>query len=111
MMIGQITSMHYTVRTFTKKMRYRRDHWENLIDTIFDKGLKNEKLSNKWFVKDILCHITRYDEEILKALKTKSIAESKFWNVSISERNEMIFNETQDLSVDEIREESIKVFD
>ncbi len=92
-------------------MIYRRKHWDTLIETIIKKGLVEEKISDKWFFKDVICHITMYDKEILEALKTKSIAESEFWNVSIEERNDMIFNDTQEITLEEILKESRSVFD
>ena len=97
--------------TFVKKMIFRRKHWDSLVDTIIEKGYHKEMISDKWQFKDVICHITMYDKEILEALKTKSIAESEFWNVSIEERNDMIFSNTQDITLDEILEESKLVFD
>lgn len=102
--------MNITTKTFLKKMKFRRKHWDSLIDAIIEKGLDRKRISDKWYFKDVICHITWYDKEILKALETKSIAESQFWNASISERNEMIFNDTQELTLDEILKESKNVF-
>lgn len=102
--------MNIKTETFQKKMKFRRKHWDSLIDTIIERSLDKEKISDKWYFKDVICHITWYDKEILKALETRSIAESKFWNVSISDRNEMIFNETQEFTLDEILKESNSVF-
>ena len=102
--------MYIKTDTFLKKMIFRRKHWGSIIKKIIMKGLEKKRISNKWYVKDVICHITWYDKKILKALETKSIVESTFWNVSIDERNEMIFKETQDLSLDEILEESQNVF-
>lgn len=105
-----MSSMQYTTKTFLKKMKYRRKHWDSLINTIIKKRLDKEKISEKWYFKDVICHITWYDIEVLKALETKSIVESKFWNASISERNEMIFNDTQEITLDKILKESKRVF-
>ncbi len=102
--------MQYTTKTFLKKMKYKRKHWDSLINTIIKKRLDKEKISEKWYFKDVICHITWYDIEVLKALETKSIVESKFWNASISERNEMIFNDTQEITLDKILKESKRVF-
>ena len=102
--------MDYTTKTFLKKMKYRRKHWDSLIKNIIKKDLDKEKISEKWYFKDVICHITWYDIEVLKALETKSIAESKFWDASISERNEMIFNDTQEITLDRILKESKRVF-
>ena len=105
-----MSSMQYTTKTFLKKMKYKRKHWDSLINTIIKKRLDKEKISEKWYFKDVICHITWYDIEVLKALETKSIVESKFWNASISERNEMIFNDTQEITLDKILKESKRVF-
>jgi hypothetical protein len=91
-------------------MKHRRKQWDSLVNTIIKRNLDKETISEKWYFKDVICHITWYDKEILKALDTKSIAESKFWNVSISERNKMIFDETQDFTLDKILKESKEVF-
>lgn len=102
--------MNIETKTFLKKMKFRRKCWDSLIETIIEKGIDKEKVSNKWFFKDVISHITWYDKEILKALEKKSIAESKFWNVSISERNDMIFKDTQEFSLEKILKESNTVF-
>ena len=102
--------MDYTTKMYLKKMKYRRKHWDSLVGDIISRGLGQEKISDKWFFKDVICHITWYDKEILKALEKKSIVESPFWNVSISERNEMIFNDTQEIDLEEILKESRNTF-
>ncbi len=92
-------------------MRYRRKHWDSTIEAIIKKGLEKESISEKWHVKDSIAHITWYEKELLAALENKSIAESEFWNMSVEDRNEMIFNKTQESTFDEILKESKNAFD
>jgi len=54
--------------------------------------------------------VTWYDKELVKALDTKSIVGSNFWNVSVSQRNDTIFNDTQKITLDEILKESKTTF-
>ena len=102
--------MRYSAKTFSKKMRYKRKHWDYLIDSVIEKGLENEILSEIWSFKDVICHVTWYDKELVKALDTKSIVGSNFWNVSVSQRNDTIFNDTQKITLDEILKESKATF-
>ena len=44
-------------KTLLKKMRYRRKHWDSIVDAIINKGLEGERVSDKWFVKDSIAHI------------------------------------------------------
>ncbi|MFX0123760.1 MAG: hypothetical protein ACFFAE_08990 [Candidatus Hodarchaeota archaeon] len=97
-------------RTFLKKIRYRREHWESTIDTIINRGLERELCSKNWRIKDVIAHITWYDKNILEALKNKSIVGSEFWNMSIDDRNEMIFNETQNMTLNEVLKVSKNTF-
>ncbi|MBK5111981.1 MAG: ClbS/DfsB family four-helix bundle protein [Candidatus Heimdallarchaeota archaeon] len=98
-------------KTLLKKIRYRRKHWDSTVEAIVKKGLEKERISDKWFVKDSIAHITWYEKELLDALEKKSIVESEFWNMSVKDRNEMIFNKTQEKSFDEILEDSRSTFD
>ena len=94
-----------------KKIRYNRKKWNALIEKIIEKGLSKERISHKWFVKDVIAHITWYEKELLEALEDRSIAESEFWNMSVEDRNEMIFNKTQERTFNEILKESKSAFD
>ncbi|NHJ47655.1 MAG: DinB family protein [Asgard group archaeon] len=99
------------MNTFLKKIKLKRKHWDLTIDTIIKKGLENEMYSKKWSIKDVIAHITWYDKALLKALKKKSIVDSDFWSLSIDDRNEMIFNNTQEKSFNELLKESKETFD
>ena len=62
-------------------------------------------------MKDVVAHITWYEKELLDGLQKKSIAESKFWNTDVETRNAMIFEETQDRTLEELLAESRNVFE
>lgn len=103
-------SMIIKKSTFLKKLRYRRKHWDSTIDTIIANNLENEKISQKWYLKDIIAHITWYEKELLFALEHKSIVESEFWNMKVDERNNVIFTKTQENTLSDILTDSTKVF-
>lgn len=97
--------------TLLKKMIYRRKQWDLTIDSILEKGVENDRISQKWYLKDVIAHITWYERELLDALEMKSIVRSKFWNMDVEERNEMIFLNTQDLILNALLVDSKKTFD
>ncbi|MHA2028714.1 MAG: hypothetical protein ACXAC2_01100 [Candidatus Kariarchaeaceae archaeon] len=96
---------------FLKKLKYRRQHWDFTIDTTVKNGLGNEKVSEKWFVKDVINHITWYEKELIKAIENESIIESQFWNMGVADRNDMIFKRTQSKTLNESIVESKIVFE
>ncbi len=97
--------------TLLKKMIYKRKHWDFTIDSIFAKQQENGPISQKWYLKDVIAHITWYEKELLDVLEKKSMAESEFWNMGIEERNDMIFNNTQNQTLNDLLIESKKTFD
>ena len=97
--------------TLLKKMLFKRKQWDLTIDSVLAKSVENVRISQKWFLKDVIAHITWYERELLDALVKKSTAESKFWNMDVEERNEMIFAKTQDLTLTDLLAESKKAFE
>ncbi len=96
--------------TLLKKLRYRRKHWDSTIDRIIKDGLEEEMITAKWSVKDVINHITWYEKELVDALENRSIVDSKFWNMPVEERNEMIFNKAHDKPLHAVVEMSEMVF-
>ncbi|MHA2366159.1 MAG: DinB family protein [Candidatus Hodarchaeales archaeon] len=98
------------LKTFLKKYKYHRGRWDSLIDLIIDKRLHEEIVKENWSLKDVIAHITWYEKELVNALKEKTIVESKFWNLSIKERNELIFINTHEKTLEEILSNSKEIF-
>ena len=97
--------------TLLKKLRYRRKQWDATIGRIVKDDLEEEMITNEWSVKDVINHITWYEKELLVALENRSIVESEFWTTPVDDRNEMIFNKTQDKTLHQVLEISKTVFD
>ena len=97
--------------TVLKKLKNRRKHWDMTIDSVREKHLENERISEKWHLKDAIAHIIWYERELLDALEKKSTAESEFWNMDVEKRNEMIFSSTQDQTLTDLLADSKVTFD
>ncbi|MFW9921193.1 MAG: DinB family protein [Candidatus Thorarchaeota archaeon] len=106
-----VASMRIKRNTLLKKMKHLRKRWDSTIGSIIEKGLESEPISQKWYLKDVIAHITWYDRELLNALEAKSIVDSSFWNMDVEARNEMIFKNTQDRTIEELLQESKEIFE
>jgi hypothetical protein len=73
--------------------------------------MENEPVTTKWILKDVIAHISWYEKELLDGLQKKSIAESTFWNSDVETRNAMIFENTQDRTLEELLKDSKSVFE
>ncbi|MHA1991022.1 MAG: DinB family protein [Candidatus Hodarchaeales archaeon] len=98
-------------KTFLKKFRYRRKNWNSIINTVIDKGLDNEIISVNWCLKDVISHVTWYEKEIINAIKVKSIVEIEFFNMTIDDRNDLIFKNTHEQNLDDVLKESNSIYD
>ncbi|MHA2024964.1 MAG: hypothetical protein ACW98U_03590 [Candidatus Thorarchaeota archaeon] len=92
-------------------MKFNRQLWDSTIESIFAKNVENEPISEKWFLKDVIAHLSWYEKELIDALEKRSIVESDFWNMDVEARNEMIFVNTQVLTLSELLEDSKNSFD
>ncbi len=106
-----LESMRIKRTTLLKKMLYRRKQWDLTIGSVLAKHVENERISQKWYLKDVIAHITWYERELLDALEKKSTVESKFWNMDVEERNEMIFESTQNQNITDLLVDSKEAFD
>ena len=97
--------------TLMKKMRYHRKRWDLTIKSVFEKQLENEPVSQKWYLRDVIAHLTWYEKELLEALEKQSQVDSEFWNMEVEKRNDMIYRKTQEHSLNEIIQESKRTFE
>ena len=92
-------------------MKFNRKLWDLTIDSIIAMKAENDPVSQKWFLKDVIAHVSWYDKELLDALETRSIVESEFWNMDVEARNEFIFANTQDQTFPDLLKQSKTTFD
>lgn len=87
----------------------RRD-WDALLDKVDEIRMQQPGVCGKWSLKDIIAHVTWYEKEMVELFSTLSISGSPLWELETDQRNEKIFQENQFRSLDEVRQESLKVF-
>lgn len=77
---------------------------------IQDKGLDTEIIDKKWVLKDVIAHLSFYEREAVNVLKKKSMENNPFYGRSDDDRNEENFTKTQNKSLEEILDNSNKIF-
>ncbi len=77
---------------------------------IQSKGMENDIIDKKWVLKDVLSHLSLYEREAVKVIQNKTLENNSFYKRTDDDRNEENFNVTHNKSLQEIIEESNKVF-
>ena len=88
-------------KTLLKKLSSGHKNLHSIITITIAKGLNNKIISNKWYLKDVIAHLTWYEKETINALITRSMVDNEFWNMSIDDRNELIFKNKHTKSLEE----------
>lgn len=102
--------LHSMRHNVLETLLYARRDWDMLIDRIDESIMHQPGVCGDWSIKDIIAHITWYDNEIEELLRTRKLEGSDLWELEPNQRNEAIFKASQLKSLDEIRRESLQVF-
>jgi hypothetical protein len=92
---------------FLRELRDKRAEWDGLLAGIPQEEMALVGVNGEgWSVKDIVAHVAWYENEaagILRghALASESPENDKIWEMPTDERNNAIYQQNRDLSVDE----------
>lgn len=93
-----------------KTMLYARRDWDNLLDQVDEVKMQQPGTCGKWSVKDIIAHVTWFEREMEELFRTRKLEGSPLWELEPDKRNEEIFQQNQFRSLDDVKQESLKVF-
>ena len=93
-------------------MMLARKELDALIDQIPHLSMTLPGASGEWSVKDIIAHITSYDRWLGLTLALRGQKPPDFWieDIPLDEFNRRLFDENQDLSLDEVLQQSRDVW-
>ncbi len=60
-------------------------------------------VAGDWRVKDIYAHLAWHEQQMLNFLQAGRFVGSEWWNLSLHERNRLIYEESRDRPADEVR--------
>jgi uncharacterized damage-inducible protein DinB len=97
-------------RAFIERIQRSRRTWNDLVNEFEPAAREQPGFCGAWSIKDVIAHITWYERAMVRMLKAQSFEESKYWDLSLEERNALIFEENKDLSLETVMETSQQVF-
>ncbi len=87
---------------FLDRIRRSYEKWEKYISNVDREKMHDSGFCGKWSMKDVIAHIAWYENEMTVLLGQKKFAGSEYWNLSLKERNEKIFQENKDKNIEEV---------
>jgi len=87
----------------------RRD-WDALLAQVDEVKMQQPGACGKWSGKDLIAHVTWYEKEMEELFRTKRLDGSPLWELDTDQRNEAIFRESQFRSMDDVQQDSLRVF-
>ena len=78
-----------------------------LIESLSNSDLEEPSVSGSWSLKDILAHITWYEEQMVDAMEARALIGSELWNVSPQERNAAIYEEFKSAPLQDVLDDAI----
>ena len=92
------------------RVRTERSRWNDIMAQIDDDLMLKPGVEGDWSAKDILAHVMWYEREMVGMLKSRALVGSDLWALPLDERNAGVHEETKNMTLDEVRAESARVF-
>ena len=104
--LDQGIDKHKLVRLVTET----RSTWNDLVKPLQDDQMLERGVSGHWTLKDVIAHLTWHEREIVNVLRERILHGSDLWQLPLEQRNQAIYEQLQDLSLEQVKKESIQVF-
>jgi hypothetical protein len=95
---------------FLAELKYSRSAWEGTVNTIPPEKMVQPCLAGGWSGKDIIAHISWYENQMVEMIRAREITGSEWWGLPLDDRNQKVYEINQEKSLDEIFAESRVVF-
>ena len=87
-----------------------RRGWDELLGRVDDGVVLRPGAEGELSAKDLVAHVTWYEREVVRMLRTRAMDVSGLWALGPDERNAAIFHEASGMSLEDVRAESARVF-
>ncbi len=84
--------------------------WADLLGRVDDRLALKPGTEGELSAKDIIAHVTWYEREVVRMLRTRTMDVSGLWALGPDERNAAIFDEARGMSIEDVRAESARMF-
>lgn len=94
------------IEDFISKLNLLRKEWDELLSQLEPEQLEIPGVIGDMSVKDLIAHVSWYEEQMVELLSTRVLAGSELWGLSPAERNQKIFELNKDRVLGEVLAES-----
>ena len=83
--------------------------WQDVLAQVGEQRMTESGASGAWSVKDIVAHITFFENEMVGLLQSRTLAGSDLWELPQEERNQAIYERHHDRALGDVLAESASV--
>ena len=88
-----------------------RSSWDELLGRVDDRLALKPGTEGELSAKDLIAHVTWYEREVVRMLRSRTMDMSGLWALGPDERNAAIYEQARGMSLEDVRAESARVFD
>ena len=94
-----------------RRIESARRGWDELLAGVDDDLALEPGAEGGLSAKDLVAHVTWYEREVVRMLRTRTMEGSGLWALGPDERNAAIHEQARDVPLEEVRAESARVFE
>ena len=88
-----------------------RSSWDELLAQVDDDLALRPGAEGELSAKDLVAHVTWYEREVARMLRSRTMDVAGLWALGPDERNAAIYDEARGMSLEDVRAESARVFE
>ena len=92
-----------------RRIETARRGWDELLGRVDDGLALKPGAEGELSVKDLVAHVTWYEREVVRMLRSRTMEGSGLWALGPDERNAAIYEQARDVSLEDVRAESARV--
>ena len=95
---------------FLETLQTARAEWEALLVKVGESNMTLPGVAGEWSVRDIVCHITWFEREMVGVLQARTLIGSDLWNLPQGQRNAAIFEQNRHRPLENVFDEAHQVY-
>jgi hypothetical protein len=96
-------------KDFLDKVERAWNDWQARISCFPPEKMLEAGIYDEWSLKDVITHLTWYEQEMVRMLEMRELAGSELWEIPLDERNELIRRQLAEKTLQEILDEANRV--
>src|SRR4030067_1847894 len=101
---------HFFKWDFLETLQSARAEWESLLAKVGESNMLRPGVAGEWSVKDIICHITWFEREMVGVLQARALIGSDLWNLPQGQRNAAVFEKNRYRPLEDVLTEARQVY-